>query len=60
MAFLETVSYWNEGVLAFQENRFQDALLSFNQILDPSARIQFNLACVLQRLGKTSDCIVVR
>lgn len=58
MAFLETVSYWNEGVLAFQENRFQDALLSFNQILDPSARIQFNLACVLQRLGKKSDCIV--
>lgn len=59
MAFLETVRCWNEGVVAFQEDRYKDSLLSFNNILEPSARIQFNIACVLKGLSRENDCIVV-
>ncbi|CAG2191047.1 NCF2 [Mytilus edulis] len=58
MAFLETVRCWNEGVVAFQEDRYKDSLLSFNSILEPSARIQFNIACVLKGLSRENDCIV--
>ncbi|XP_063423139.1 neutrophil cytosol factor 2-like isoform X2 [Mytilus trossulus] len=58
MAFLETVRCWNEGVVAFQEDRCKDSLLSFNSILEPSARIQFNIACVLKSLSRENDCIV--
>lgn len=59
MALLETVTSWKEGVDAFTQKDYGGSLQSFSEIPDPSARILFNIACVLLKLNRREEALKV-
>ena len=44
---------WNEGVLEYDKKNYTGALDSFLKIVEPSAKILFNMASLQVRLGQT-------
>ncbi|KAK3088239.1 hypothetical protein FSP39_016510 [Pinctada imbricata] len=58
MALKETITHWHEGVTAYQEERYKDAVQHFEAIEDASARIYFNTACAYLRLNKVESAFM--
>ena len=60
MALAKTIGAWHEGVVAYEEGRFKEAVQKFEGIEDASARIFFNTACAYLRLQKVELAFMVR
>uniref|UniRef100_A0A8C6QDE4 Neutrophil cytosolic factor 2 n=1 Tax=Nannospalax galili TaxID=1026970 RepID=A0A8C6QDE4_NANGA len=46
MSLAETISLWNEGVLAADKKDWKGALEVFSAVQDPHSRICFNIGCI--------------
>lgn len=43
MSLKEILTTWNEAIIYFENGKFEEAIDTFRQILDPSAKILFNI-----------------
>ncbi|KAB0405158.1 hypothetical protein E2I00_009202 [Balaenoptera physalus] len=55
MSLVETISLWNEGVLAADKKDWRGALDAFTAVQDPHSRICFNIGCLHTILGSMPE-----
>ena len=55
MSLKEKVVLWQTGVENAEAGRFEEAIDSFTEIPEPSARIYFNIASAFLRQGNLED-----
>ncbi|XP_004275261.1 neutrophil cytosol factor 2 isoform X1 [Orcinus orca] len=55
MSLAETISLWNEGVLAADKKDWKGALDAFTAVQDPHSRICFNIGCLHTILGSMPE-----
>ncbi|XP_059944496.1 neutrophil cytosol factor 2 isoform X3 [Mesoplodon densirostris] len=55
MSLAETISLWNEGVLAADKKDWKGALDVFTAVQDPHSRICFNIGCLHTILGSMPE-----
>lgn len=60
MSLKEKVVLWHAGVENAAAGKFEEAVDSFTEIPEPSARIYFNIASAFLRLGNLEDAERVR
>ncbi|XP_071476505.1 uncharacterized protein [Diadema antillarum] len=57
MTHKDTIAIWHEGVLAFERGDLEEALNQHNGIVDPSAKILYNIGVLQKSLGQTEDAL---
>ncbi|XP_007111966.2 neutrophil cytosol factor 2 isoform X1 [Physeter macrocephalus] len=55
MSLAESISLWNEGVLAADKKDWKGALDAFTAVQDPHSRICFNIGCLHTILGSLPE-----
>ncbi|XP_041482218.1 bromodomain-containing protein 4-like isoform X2 [Lytechinus variegatus] len=55
MTHKDTIATWYEGVLAFEKGDYTEALNQLNGIVDPSAKILYNIGILQKSLGQLED-----
>ncbi|XP_003726751.2 uncharacterized protein LOC576602 isoform X1 [Strongylocentrotus purpuratus] len=55
MTHKDTIATWYEGVLAFERGESSEALNQLNSIVDPSAKILYNIGILQKSLGQLED-----
>ena len=60
MSLKEKVELWQSGVANAAVGKFEDAVDSFTEIPEPSARIYFNISSAFLRLGDLENAERVR
>lgn len=60
MSLKEKVVLWQAGVENAVAGKFEEAVDSFTEIPEPSARIYFNISSAFLRLGNLEDAERVR
>ncbi|XP_022109797.1 proline-rich protein 12-like isoform X2 [Acanthaster planci] len=51
----DTISIWNEGVIMFERGQVGPALDQMLRIIDPTAKIMFNIGMLHQKLGNIQE-----
>ena len=60
MSLKETIEQWNEGVNKFLDGKFEEALGIWSAMLEPGARILYNIASMHLLLGDLDSAKTVK